>query len=77
MSCDGCSVATINGVRSHEHGCPEAWREDKECKSCGSRYTPEHRDQEFCDYECYACYHGIDTWSGDEELWDETELEAV
>ena len=49
----------------------------KECKSCGSGFTPEHRDQGFCDYECYATFHGIDTWTGDEELWDETELEAV
>ena len=33
--CDGCAVARINGVLSHEIGCPEAWRDYKvECFEC-------------------------------------------
>lgn len=26
--CNGCSPSAINGVLCHEHGCPDAWRDD-------------------------------------------------
>jgi len=49
----------INGVLCHETGCPDAWMDYKrECKWCGQEFTPEHRNQECCDYECQQAYYG-------------------
>jgi hypothetical protein len=51
--CPSCEVLTINGVRCHEHGCPDAWREKtRECAECGSDFVPEYREQTFCSDEC-------------------------
>jgi len=57
-SCPGCEVSYINGVRCHEHGCPEAWKDYKsECKWCGRLFKPEERGQYFCDESCAESYN--------------------
>lgn len=47
--CDSCEVVYINGVRCHEQGCPEAWKEKKvACFVCGFDFQPEERYQNVC-----------------------------
>lgn len=48
--CDHCEVLNINGVRCHEHGCPDAWKEYKrECGECGCSFVPEMQRQKLCE----------------------------
>ena len=57
MKCDTCEVLYINGTKTHEHGCPEAWKDYKrECKWCGTEFTPESRWEEFCSEDCKVSY---------------------
>ena len=59
--CEQCEVVMIQGVRCHEHGCPDAWQdENRECSWCGSEFQPEGRWQTFDDDTCYASYNNID-----------------
>ena len=52
MSCSSCEVVAINGVRCHEIGCPEAWRDyTTECFECGFDFQPEYKYQNMCN-EC-------------------------
>lgn len=61
MRCEQCEVVNINGVRCHETGCPEYYKDEKrECKNCGSEFTPEHSRQTTCDHSCYVAYNGLD-----------------
>lgn len=49
VPCDGCQIAYINGVRCHEHGCPEAWKDKPvECFECGCDFLPTERGQRIC-----------------------------
>lgn len=57
MLCDSCDALFINGVKCHELGCPEAWKDyGRDCRSCGSEFRPESRDQTFCDDDCARAY---------------------
>lgn len=50
QTCDQCNVLYINGVRCHETGCPEAWRDHTvECGDCGCDFQPDERHQTICD----------------------------
>lgn len=61
MRCTGCQVMRIQGVLCHELGCTEQWKtERRECKECGSCFTPLNRSQVCCDWDCHAAYYGID-----------------
>lgn len=52
MQCNSCRVLYINGIRCHEHGCPDAWLDQtRECSECGCDFAPETRYQTVCD-EC-------------------------
>ena len=56
--CNSCEVLYINGIKCHEHGCPEAWKDEKRsCKWCGSNFVPESKYQNFCSEDCDECYH--------------------
>jgi hypothetical protein len=56
--CDSCDACFINGVLCHEHGCPDAWREEtRECKWCGGQFTPEDRAQVLCCEDCAEAYY--------------------
>ena len=47
--CPQCEVLMINGIRCHETGCPEAWKDYvRECKECGCEFLPEFRNQIIC-----------------------------
>ena len=57
--CQSCEVLMINGLRCHEHGCPDAWGEEtRECKWCGQQFKPKEKWQDCCDEYCAAEYHG-------------------
>lgn len=58
MLCWGCDALYINGVKCHEQGCSEAWRDEvRECKWCGSQFKPGSREQRFCDDSCAESYN--------------------
>lgn len=57
-SCDSCNVLYINGHKSHEIGCPYAYKDYKvECKNCGKSFYPEFARQELCSNHCHADYY--------------------
>jgi hypothetical protein len=52
---------TIQGVFTHEEGCPDAWKNQEiECRCCGSGFLPDTRMQKFCSPCCAASYNGHD-----------------
>ena len=56
--CNSCEVLYINGVKCHEHGCPEAYKDEvRECKWCGQEFEPEDRNQVLCSEECAEAYY--------------------
>ena len=56
--CISCEVLYINGVKCHETGCPDAWKDYKrECDWCGTEFTPEYDGQQFCDDSCAEDYN--------------------
>jgi len=57
LNCDQCNIMYINGVRCHETGCPDAWKEPKECKWCGSIFIPDTKDQICCSEDCAEAYN--------------------
>jgi len=71
--CSSCEVLTINGVLCHELGCPDAWRDyTRECKWCGTEFTPEDKHQDCCSHSCTMNYLSIECdcteCTGDTEL---------
>ena len=59
MLCDSCDCLFINGHKCHEHGCPDAWKDQvRECAECGCEYTPEDKDQVFCSNHCGNLHTG-------------------
>ena len=55
--CKSCNVLYINGIKCHEHGCPEAWKDHtKECLWCGQEFKPEFNGQKCCSDECADSY---------------------
>lgn len=58
VTCDSCQVLVINNHICHEHGCPEAYKDEvRECKWCGSNFKPENNDQQFCCDDCNEAYY--------------------
>jgi len=64
MKCDQCEVVIVNGIATHELGCPNYWRHPltnepyiRVCDWCGSDFTPEESRQDFCSEECAFLYH--------------------
>lgn len=73
--CDGCSPSRINGVLCHETGCPDAWRDQvRECKNCGSDFSPENKRDEFCSDECAKMYFG--DWDNEIEAEESDEQDS-
>jgi hypothetical protein len=57
--CVSCEQLRINGVVTHEIGCPDFWKDQiRDCKFCGQPFRPETRHQDCCDDSCNAAYHG-------------------
>lgn len=67
MKCAHCEMLVINGIPTHETGCPRAWETEKECPWCGSAFQPESRFQVYCSVECAESDAG--TAPIDEENW--------
>lgn len=56
----------INGIVCHEHGCPDAYKnETRDCTWCSVEFIPEHNDQWQCCNDCHNSYHGLDDYEGD------------
>lgn len=56
--CDQCEVLMIQGVKCHEHGCPNAWKDEiRECDWCGCDFTPEKQYDYVCSDSCLEAYH--------------------
>lgn len=72
MPCSQCEMARINGIRCHETGCPESWRDEvRSCENCGSRFKPESKGDRFCDGGCYASFYGLETDDDDDASSEE------
>lgn len=57
--CDQCDAVMINGVKCHEAGCPDAWRDRQvECLFCGSEFIRDDKYQKLCDESCADGYYG-------------------
>lgn len=58
MLCQSCECVFINGLKCHEPGCPDAWKDyTVECRECGCKFTPEEKGQIFCSEECAESYY--------------------
>jgi hypothetical protein len=83
--CASCEVVYINGIRCHEHGCPDAYLDQvRECKWCGSEFHPLTARQEFCDDSCRRSYNGLpdpddqqDDWQDEQDEDEENQAECL
>ncbi len=58
MLCEQCECIYINGLKCHEHGCPDAWKDYKmECACCGAEFKPKFKGQAVCGAICEAAYN--------------------
>lgn len=74
MRCESCQVLYVNGVRCHETGCPDAWKDEvRECKECGGEFEPSASRQQTCSEECVAAYEGAEYRPGDGEEGEDEE----
>ncbi len=56
--CDQCETMSINGVATHEIGCPDAHLDyPRECDWCGQEFLPDSPHQTCCDADCAAAYN--------------------
>ena len=61
MACKSCEVLYVNGVLTHERGCPDAWKDyTRECKWCGTKFKPEEKHQGCCSHSCDVAYNNLD-----------------
>lgn len=74
MRCNSCDSTTINGIFSHEIGCPDSWMQLTNCKNCNYEFMPEHKT-EFCSQSCYNDYIGFPELDDFELLPDSNDLE--
>ena len=59
MSCSQCVMLSVNGMATHELGCPIAWKDyARECRWCGTSFTPENKGQLCCSESCACAYYG-------------------
>jgi len=57
--CDSCQMLSINGLPCHETGCPDTWMDElRECRHCGTDFTPSERYQACCDEDCARTFYG-------------------
>ena len=53
MLCESCDCVYINGIKCHELGCPDKWKDEvRECPWCGREFKPEYKQQEYCCDDC-------------------------
>ena len=52
--CKSCEVLYINGLKCHETGCPELYKDElRDCLFCGTKFTPEFKKQVYCSVKCW------------------------
>jgi hypothetical protein len=63
--CDQCNAMMLQGVACHETGCPNSWKHPAtdepypiDCVWCGRPFTPETKDDRFCDDSCAESFYG-------------------
>ena len=55
--CPSCEIVYVNGIKCHETGCRDAWRDEvRECRWCGNQFVPEEPHQTCCDTDCATAY---------------------
>lgn len=55
MECDSCEVLYINGIKTHEQGCPDAWKDyELTCLECGCKFKPSIK------YQTHYCSDCVD-----------------
>ena len=58
LRCNSCKVHSVKGVKCHEQGCPDAWRDSiRTCPWCGNEFSPSHKDHCFCNVVCAGSYN--------------------
>lgn len=58
MACRSCEMLNINGIPTHETGCPDAWKTyTRKCAWCGETFKPEEKHQDCCSEDCAQAYH--------------------
>ena len=66
--CQDCEAVAINGIACHEHGCPSAYKDGRECDWCGGKMSREQledaelnnradKEMAFCDSSCLESYY--------------------
>lgn len=79
--CPSCEMSVISGVTVHEQGCPDSHLfTTRECKECGTMFTPQSRDQHFCSDSCCNTYYGIveiEDEEEDDDEWTDHDEEAL
>ena len=59
--CMSCQTLRVNGMITHEIGCPDAWRYYSiSCKWCGTEFLPEERYQNCCSHSCGVAYNNLE-----------------
>lgn len=62
--CNSCEALVINGLKCHEHGCPNSGNKSSRCISCDEKYFV--RDMITNEYGAgYVCKDCIDSWNND------------
>jgi hypothetical protein len=50
MDCKQCEIMVINGIKTHEIGCPDSWKDYSiGCHVCGFEFIREGEYQITCD----------------------------
>lgn len=48
-TCDNCQTLAINGILTHEQGCPDYWKTvPTKCFDCGCEFQREHKFDKLC-----------------------------
>jgi hypothetical protein len=56
--CESCQLVSINGIKCHEQGCPDAWMDyPRECLWCGAEFEPEDEGFTCCSDDCWDAYY--------------------
>ena len=49
MDCEQCEIMFINGIKTHEIGCPDSWKDYSiDCQVCGFEFIREGQYQATC-----------------------------
>jgi hypothetical protein len=56
--CKSCQQLRINGIVTHETGCPDSWKgTTRECRWCGTKFVPKSKEQVCCSHSCDVSFY--------------------